>query len=140
MGKYTSYSRPKPTPRTTGVHPVMRGIGCIMIVLVPILSYGIALLLVDYGSSHGWPIPRNWYGPPPINPLLFRVQGLQPILNFLAQQNNLIVNLVFTLVVIVVIGGIMSIIYGYIYTLFGPPKYGPTDVPPIRIKVKRYKR
>ena len=140
MGKYSTYSRQRPKPKVTDVHPVMRGIGCLMMIIVPILSYGIAMLLVDYGFSHGWPIPRNWYGHPTIHPLLLRVQGLRPVWDFLAQQNNLIANLVFTVVVIILIGGIMSIIYGYIYTLFGPPKYGPTDVPPIRVKVKRYRR
>jgi hypothetical protein len=140
MGKYSSYSHQKEKPRNLGVHPVMRGIGCIMIILVPILAYGAAVLLVNYGFSHGWPIPPNWYGPPTIHPLLLRLQGLRPIWDFLVQQNNLTANLIFAVAITVVIGGIMSMIYGYMYTLFGPPRYGPTDVPPIRVKVKRYKR
>jgi hypothetical protein len=140
MGKYSSYSRPKPKPRVTGVHPLMRGIGCIMIVIVPILAYGTAVLLVNYGFQHGWPIPPNWYGQPTIHPLLLRLRGLEPVWNFLLRQNNLIANVIFAIAIMVVIGGIMSVIYGYMYSLFGPPRYGPTDVPPIRIKVKRYKR
>jgi hypothetical protein len=140
MGKYSSYSHKQEKPRVVGVHPVMRGIGCIMIILVPILSYGIAVLLVNYGFSHGWPIPPAWFGHPTIHPLLLKLEGLRPIWDFLILQNNLIANLIFTVAVMVVIGGIMSMIYGYMYTLFGPPRYGPMDVPPIRIKVKRYKR
>ena len=141
MGKYSTYSRPKPKPRPTGVHPVMRGIGCIMMVVVPILAYGIAVLLVNYGARQGWPIPPNWFGPPGIHPLLWRLQGLQPILQFIQAQNNLEANLIFAVVIAVLIGGIMSLLYGYIYTIFGPPRYGPQDAPPIRgIKVKRYKR
>ena len=140
MGKYSTYSRQKAKPRIVAVHPVMRGIGCLMMVIVPILSYGIALLLVNYGVSHGWSIPQNWLGQPTIHPLLLRLQGLRPIWDFLIQQNNLIANVIFTVAVMVVIGGIMSIIYGYMYTLFGPSQYGPTDVPPMRVKVKRYKR
>jgi hypothetical protein len=140
MGKYSTLNRQPQKPRNLGVHPVMRGIGCIMIIVVPILAYGIAVLLVNYGFSHGWPIPPNWYGPPTIHPLLLRLDGLRPIWDFLIQQDNLIANLIFTVAIIVVIGGIMSVIYGYMYTLFGPPRYGPMDVPPIRIKVKRYKR
>lgn len=141
MGKYSSYSRPKPKPRNLGVHPVMRGIGCIMIILVPLLAYGIAVLLVNYGGSHGWPIPPNWFGPPSIHPLLWRLQGLQVLLQFIQAQNNLEANLIFAIALTVLIGGIMSMIYGYVYTLFGPPRYGPQDAPPIRgVKVKRYKR
>ena len=140
MTKYTSYRREPPKPRNLGVHPIMRGIGCIMIIVVPILAYGISVLLVNYGAAHGWPIPPGWYGPPTIHPLLWRLQGLQPILQFIQAQNNLDANLIFAVAITVVIGGIMSVIYGYIYTIFGPPRYGPQDAPPIRTKVKRYKR
>ncbi len=142
MGKYTSsYRRTPPKPRQTGVHPVMRGIGCIMMIVVPILSYGIAILLVNYGAAQGWPIPREWFGTPSIPPILDKLQGLQPILQFIKAQTNLEAYLVATLVMIVVIGGFMTLIYGWLYTIFGPPKYGPQDAPPIKgRKVKAYKR
>ncbi len=141
MGKYTSYARKKETPRQTGVHPVMRGIGCILIIVVPILAYGISMLVVDYGTKQNWPIPKTWYGQIPVHPLLWKIQGLTPILHFLQAQNNLEANLIFTAVLILVIGGVLSLVYGYIYTIFGPPKYGPMDAPPIKgRKIKPYKR
>ena len=141
MGKYSSANRQAPKPRDLGVHPVMRGIGCIMMVVVPILAYGIYVLLVNYGQKQGWPIPPTWFGPPDIHPLLWKLQGLRPILEFLQTQNNLEANLIFTVAITVVIGGIMSMIYGYVYSIFGPPRYGPQDAPPIRgARVKRYKR
>ena len=141
MGKYTSYSRQKPKPRDVTVHPVFRGIGCIMMVVVPILAYGFAELLVNYGATRGWPIPPNWFGPPAIPPFLWNLPGLTPILAFIQAQNNLEANFIFAIALTVIIGGIMSMIYGYMYTLFGPPRYGPQDAPPIRgVKVKRYKR
>ena len=140
MGKYTTYKKAPPKPRNLGVHPVMRGIGCIMMIVVPVLSYGIALLLLDYGLRQGWPLPPSWLGPLKIHPLLLSLRGLDPVWNFLLRQNNLIAILVFTVAITFVIGGLMSVLYGYIYTLFGPPQYGPQDAPPIRAKVKRYKR
>ena len=140
MGKYTSVRKVAPPPRNREVHPLMRGIGCIMMVIVPILAYGSAVLLVNYGDSRGWPIPPTWLGAPTFPPLLMRLQGLNTVLTFLQLQNNLIANLVFAVAITVLIGGVMSIIYGYIYKLFGPPQYGPTDAPPERIKVKKYTR
>ena len=140
MGKYTTYNKQPPKPRNLGVHPVMRGIGCIMIVVVPILAYGAAVLLVDYGVSHGWPIPPNWLGRITIHPLLLQLRGLEPVWNFLLRQNDLVANVIFAIAITIVIGGLMSVIYGYLYSIFGPPRYGPQDAPPIRIKVKRYKR
>ena len=141
MGKYTTHSRQAPKRRSYGVHPVMRGIRCIMMIIVPVLSYGIALLLIDYGLRRGWPIPPGWLQPITIHPLLLSLRGLQPVWNVLLRQDNLIAIVVFTTTIIVVIGGLMSIIYGYLYSIFGPPLYGPQDAPPIRgVKVKRYKR
>jgi len=141
MGRYTSYQREKQKAKRNEVHPVMRGIGCILLVLVPIIAYGTAVLVVDYGVRKGWPIPFTWLGMVNIPPLLMKLAGLSVIWGFLQAQNNLTANLVFALVITIVIFGILSIIYGFTYKLFGPPEYGPTDMPPIRgRKVKRYKR
>ena len=140
MSKYSTNYRKATPPRNRGVHPLMRGIGCIMMIIVPILAYGSAVLLVNYGASHGWPIPPDWLGTPTFHPLLWRLQGLAVALTYLQSQSNLIANLVFAIAITVLVGGIMSMIYGYIYTLFGPPRYGPTDAPPERIKVKKYTR
>ena len=141
MGRYTSYQKQKPKVNRNQVNPVMRGIGCILIVLIPILAYGTSVYVVNYGVSRGWPIPINWLGAPPIHPFLWKLTGLNLILTYIQAQNNLIANLVFAFTISVVIFGIMAILYGFIYKMFGPPEYGPTDVPPIRgVKVKRYKR
>jgi hypothetical protein len=139
MGKYTTYSKKPPKPRDMGVHPVMRGIGCIMIVLVPILAYGIALLLFPYVNAR-WPFPPSWLEPVSVHPVLLGIKALEPVWNILLKQDNFIAILILTVAVIVVIGAIMSILYGYIYKIFGPPQYGPQDAPPMRVKVKRYKR
>jgi len=140
MGKYSSHARQAPKRQSAGVHPLMRGIGCIMIMVVPILAYGASILLVNYGIGHGWPIPPNWLGAPTFHPLLWRLQGIAVVLTYLQAQNNLIANIIFAIAITVVVGGIMSMIYGYIYTIFGPPRYGPTDAPPERVKVKKYTR
>lgn len=141
MGRHTSYQRQKQRALRGQIHPVMRGIGCILMVLVPIISYGSAVLLVNYGVRSGWPIPPNWLGTPTFHQLLWRLSGLQVILNFLQAQTNLVANLIFAIALTILIFGIMAIIYGFIFKLFGPPEYGPTDAPPIRgVKVKRYKR
>ena len=141
MGRYTSYQREKPKAKRNQVHPVMRGIGCILLVLVPIIAYGTAVYVVDYGVSKGWPIPFSWLGMVSIPPLLLKLAGLSVVWNFLQAQNNLTANLVFALIITIVIFGILSILYGFMYRLFGPPEYGPPDEPPIRgRKVKRYKR
>ena len=140
MGRYSSYQRQKATVQRGQVHPVMRGIGCVLIAIVPLISYGTAVLLVNYGLKKGWPIPPDWLGTPTIHPLLMKLEGLRVIFDFLLRQTNLIANLVFAIAIAVLIFGVISIIYGFMFKLMGPPEYGPTDVPPVRVKVKRYKR
>ena len=140
MGRYTSYQKREGPIQRGQIHPVMRGIGCILVAIVPLLSYGAAVLLVNYGTKKGWPIPPNWLGAPKIHPLLWKLQGLHTALNFLAAQTNLMANIVFAIAIAVLIFGVLSMLYGFLFKLLGPPQYGPTDAPPVRIKVKRYKR
>lgn len=140
MGRYTSYQKQQGPVRRGEIHPVMRGIGCVLMAIVPLLSYGSAVLLVNYGLKKGWPIPPTWLGNPHIYPLLLRAQGLKPVWDFVSAQTNLAANLFFALAIAVVIFGVISILYGMLFRVMGPPQYGPTDAPPIRKKVKRYKR
>ncbi len=141
MGKYTSHKVREPRIQRGQVHPIMRGIGCILFAIVPLLSYGTAVLLVNYGAKQGWPIPPNWLGTPTIPPLLMKLQGLRTLFDIITQQTNLTANLIFAIALAVFIFGVLSILYGALYKLLGPPQYGPTDAPPPRgVRVKRYKR
>lgn len=140
MGKYTSYKANEKRVERGQLHPIMRGIGCILFAVVPLLSYGIAVLVVQYGARSGWPIPPDWLGTPSIHPLLLKLQGLLPLYNFMYQQTNLTANIIFAIAIAVVIFGFISILYGFMFKLMGPPQYGPTDEPPIRKKVKSYRR
>lgn len=117
----------------------MRGIGCILMIVVPILAFGIAEILVQRGIG-AQIIPPAWYGYMTFPPYLTRLTGINFIIGFLSGIRGLPALLTLTVVITTVIGGIISVIFGYTYQIFGPPKYGPTDAPPPRIKVKRYKR
>jgi hypothetical protein len=140
MGKYSSNSRRQSGPPRNQIPPLVRGIGCITFVLIPLLSYGLAV----YWIQQGWPgtsiIPGSLLGPPSVPSWMFSSTALSTIANFLQSQNNLKANLIFALAFTMVISGFMAIIYGYIYAMFGPSKYGPTDVPPPRVKTKKYTR
>jgi hypothetical protein len=95
---------------------------------------------VQYGIDHRWPMPPGWLRPYALPPLLLNVQALAWLQGFLRSEPRLIAHLVFTIVISVVILGLMSVLFGFMYTLFGPPRYGPTDAPPPRTKAKPYKR
>ena len=140
MGKYSSNSRRKSGPPRGQIPPLVRGIGCITMVLIPILSYGLAVFWIH----QGWPgtslIPPNLLGAPSVPAWMYSSPVLTGLANFLRSQNNLKANLIFALAFAMVTGGLMAVIYGYVYAMFGPSKYGPTDVPPPKVKAKKYSR
>jgi hypothetical protein len=109
-------------------------------VIIPILSYGIA----DYWIKNSLPgtqyIPPSLLGPPNIPAFFLHSKYLGGIAGFIQSQANLNANLIFGLAIAMIIGGFMAVVYGYIYSMFGPSKYGPTDVPPPRVKTKKYTR
>lgn len=137
MGKYSTRTKPEMPKVNREVHPVMRGIGCLMMVIVPIISYAASILVVDNfpiplpgGLTSGVVFP-NW---------MKALNGLNPILYFIERQPLILAYLLFTVVISILLFTVMSIVYGFIYRAFGPPQYGPTDEPPIRKKVKKYTR
>jgi hypothetical protein len=136
MGKYSS-NKP-PTPKVNReVHPVMRGVGCIMMVIVPILSYLAATVIVP-----AFPIPLlpGMTKAIDIPAWMYYLDGLTPVFNYIESQPLLVSFLVFALVLSILVFAIMAIFYGFLYKAVGPSQYGPTDAPPIRKKVKKYTR
>jgi len=139
MGKYSSRTqRSGPNPRTT-VNPYMRGIGCLMMVIVPVFAYAVGNYLTQQGFGSQF-FPAEWYFPISISPTLAQNVVFGLIAQFLVNYPIYPAALVIAVIVTFVVGGIISIVYGYMYSVLAPSKYGPTDVPPPRVKTKKYKR
>jgi len=139
MGKYSTRSKEKETVVRNTVNPYMRGIGCLFMLIVPVFSYFAGYELAEMRIGAGL-LPPEWFGYMSIPPALANFSGLNYIAGFLAKQPHLSATLAFGLVTLVVVGGIVSIIFGYMYSVFAPSKYGPMDVPPPRVRTKKYKR
>jgi hypothetical protein len=139
MTKYTVASRQSARPEAKQVAPIWRGIGCVMILVIPVLSYLISYWFVHYAADQGLPIPYQLMGNPVMPATLYQT-GLAPVADFIASQQNLYAILLMTVVLIVVFGGVISVIYAMVYRVVGPPRYGPLDVEAPRGRVKRYKR
>lgn len=139
MGKYRSRQREESGPKRNEVNPYMRGIGCFLMILVPAFSY----LTGDYLAKQGigWQIlPGSWYVAMNFPPVFYKVTGLNAIAGLLGSIPNLPATLALGSVVLIIVGGILSIVYGYMYTMLRPSKYGPGDIPAPRVKTKKYKR
>ena len=112
---YDQWRRPRPKERPWKVHPIWRGIGCLMVVLIPLVSFAIADILVKENLQQGWlPILYDLTGPPAY-PYLYAKLGV-------------------TLLISVGLFALYTILYMFIYQLLGPPKYGPMDSPPLKRK------
>lgn len=138
MGKYQSGVK-RPEPKREGPPPIWRGIGCLLIVLVPIMSYSAAVLTLPLFQDQGL-VPRelmvtlqtpDWMR---ISPVITQVY--QTLLG----RPGILAELVLTFVYIIVIGGVLTVLYAFMYRLTAPSRYGPLDAPPQHIKVKKYKR
>jgi len=140
MGKYQAPRQRGPSTSTrTTVNPYMRGIGCAFMLIVPVFAYMVGLELAKRNFALGI-LPFEWYGYMTFSPAVYALSGLSAVANFLSSIPYLPATLTFTFIIIIVVGGFLTILYGYIYALFAPSKHGPFDVPAPRIKTKKYKR
>lgn len=133
MGKYSSVKK-KEVIRDRSPHAIWRGIGCMMFILVPILSIAIAVETVDYGIEQKWRIPYQLLGYPAL-PDFFRLSNViwaatEPI----RSTQHFYAYATASMVVMLILGAIISVLYSIVFQVMGPPRYGPTDVPPLKIK------
>lgn len=103
------------------IHPIWRGVGFALMILAPIIAYGIALIVMEENGRRG-------------------LVNIPPSLIVQWQDPYILVKLIITLLVTLVLYAIATMIYFMISSIIGPSRYGPTDVPPVAYKGKTYKR
>jgi hypothetical protein len=138
MGKYQSGVKHQ-EPQARGPQPIWRGIGCLLIVLVPILAYAAADLSLPFFREQGL-VPRQLLATPQTPDWLRIAPVVAQTYQTLFGRPGVLATLLLTFIYILFIGGIMSVFYAFIYRLSAPSRYGPLDAPTIRTKVKKYKR
>ena len=118
---------------------IWRGIGCVLIILVPVLSYAAAELSLPFFLNQGL-VPRELLTAPQVPDWLWIAPVLAQLVQSLIGRYGFPAVMVLTFVYILFISGIFSVLYAFMYRLTAPSRYGPMDAPPPRIKVKKYKR
>jgi hypothetical protein len=116
MGKYSrTYLSPQSRVPRASIHPVWRGIGCLLLVLVPIISFAAARLLVQENLKTNWiEIPVELGG------------------SFFLPEIGMVTyaELAMMLILVIIGFGLLTVLYAVVYSLLGPPAYGPLDSPP----------
>ena len=137
MGRYRETVKQK--QKATGPPPIWRGIGCMLIFLVPVISYAAADVSMPFFLNRGL-VPRELLFTPQAPDWLQISPALVQVFNFLFRRYGILATLGLTFIYIIFITGILSVIYALLYRMTAPSRYGPMDAPPPRIKIKKYKR
>jgi hypothetical protein len=119
MAKYSMYPEPqKEAPKKKPIHPIWRGIGCILLVLIPMVSYVAADYLITYRASYSWIIIPQ-----------------EMIVNNLPDP-LLLVKIFYTAIFVFALYLILTIVTFFANRLFGPSRYGPHDIPIDKVQRK----
>lgn len=106
-----------PKPSRLPMHPIWRGIGLIMMVVLPAGSYLLANMLIERKSLYSWVvIPTDL------------------ILNKFPKDPLILVRLLYAAIILIIIASILAFVTFLTARLFGPPRYDPYDVPPEKIR------
>ncbi len=137
--KYQGFQK-KELVRPYKIHPIWRGIGFLMMVLVPIMAGAGAMVMTEIGLKMGWPFMYELRGTIRLPDIFYAI----PVVSVLASRISSIADfravLLFFVLLVIVFSGIMSLLYAIIYQVVGPPKYTALDAPAQKVKVKRYTR
>lgn len=99
------------------VHPVWRGIGLILIVLIPALAYGVTMTILDLNAKNNWfPIPAEF--------MIYK-WGLDPFI---------LVKIGMTLAISFVVYALFMLLTYLLNSLFAPKRYIAPDLPPVKKK------
>jgi len=122
MKKYSSFT-PKSSskPQRQPVHPIWRGVGFVMAILIPVISFFSSLVLLDEKTRPVWlVIPGDLIA-----------KGSDPLIY---------IKIIITVAIMFILYIVLLFITFLVNKLFAPPRYGPLDVPPTAYKGPRYKR
>jgi hypothetical protein len=99
-----------------------------MLIIGPIIAFAGAHLLLEMNREQGWyPVPRELAA-------TFTVPGIDFTIN------HFFADLVLAVILLLIGFAFIMVIYAILYSILGPPRYGPLDSPPVRGKGKYYRR
>lgn len=139
MSKHQSFQK-KEFVRPYKIHPIWRGIGFLMMVLVPIMSGAAAVLMKDLGFQLGWGFLYELRGTLRLPEILYTLPIIRNAALWVSSIADFRAVLLFFVLSLIVFSGMMSLLYAMIYRLVGPPQYTPLDAPPAKVKAKKYTR
>jgi len=129
MGRYNKYEQQRQAgPKTNQIHPIWQGIGCLLLIIIPVISYAGAVVLVNENLNRHWlPAPS----------MLLQTVTI-PVLDI--DVPHLYANLVVALLLALLGFALVTMMYAALYSAVGPSRYGPLDAPPDEFRSRRRRR
>lgn len=119
------YSKYRPEDRKEKqTNPIWRGIGCILILIAPVVAFAISNLAFTRG------IVQQYIR----LPLELRRTVTLPFTE--AAIPFFYGTLALTAAIVIALFAVVFSVYAAVYRVVGPSRYGPTDVPPVRPRRK----
>lgn len=140
MGKYRTSSVKAVREKSKQPHYVWRGIGCVIILLVPVMSWALGVETIDFALEQRFTVPYQLLGTPHYPDFFYKSTGLMTILSPITNTKHFYAYLVAAFLYMIALSGISSMSYALVYRFMGPSRYGPLDAPPPKFKAKPYKR
>lgn len=137
MAKYNKFQRKSPEKKK--MSPIWRGIGCILLVIAPVLAYFLMVWFLPTIIATG-KVPYQLLGRANLPGWAFTTPMVVDIANYIGGIDNLWISMVTFIVILLVLISSVSLLYSMIYMLVGPARYTELDAPPSTFKTKVYKR
>ena len=137
--KYNKFERKRPEARYK-IHPAWTGIGCLMLLIVPVMSWAAAVEIIKLARSQNWSMINNFPGYLQLPESFYGLPYISTVASYLSSIPDLPALATFFLIVLLVLMGLLSFVYAIIYRIIGPPRYTSEDAPAPRVKTKRYTR
>ena len=127
MSRYKYANARQPEKEKVKIHPIWRGIGFLMIVIIPIISYAATEVLIAQNMKSNWfPLPYDLMAQP--GQLFYNGD---PMVYF---------KIIITIAFMLLFYGLFTLVTFAMNSIFGGTRYGPYDVPPITAKVRKKAR
>jgi hypothetical protein len=127
MGKHESYTKSSEgasRSKEVKLHPIWRGIGCLFMVLIPVMSWIAGGLILKLNTQYGWfPVPGDLMvgvG----HPLAFAVAYAGATVE---------VQLIIAFAIALVLFVLFTIVVFMVNSMFGGSRYGAFDLPPVEV-------
>lgn len=126
--RFSQFER-KDDQQTDEVHPIWRGLGCLLMVITPVMAYAIADLIIRTNQAEGWfPIPSEMRAPLTIPSFA----GLPAI-----TVEFILAKLAVAVLIAFVLYGILTLVYTLMFRASGGMRPSPFDAPMERRKPKK---